>query len=241
MIPRALFTLCMWPVLQWHPLEGSEFHVSQRGSDEAAGTKAAPFRSIRRARDAVRATGRRGGATVVIHHGTYFLPEPVELTTEDSGTEGAPVVYRAAKGEDVWLNGGGSLRLADFKPVTDAATRALLDPAARDRVRQRALPGDLRDRLSPEWPATWWHYRRSVTRLTELFAGARRLPMARWPNDGYTTFGDIVVAGEQEGETPTFKYKGDRPERWVSAVSKGLWLYGYWRRGYRADGSDGGS
>ena len=209
--------------------------MSPDGNDEAAGTQAAPFQTITRARDAVRSAGPQNGATVIIHRGTYFLPDPVEFTADDSGTKDAMVVYRSAKGEKTWLSGGIPLQLGSFTPVTDPATRARLDPVARHQVRQFALPEELKARVSLKWPATWWSYGRDVTSLTELFLGDQRLPMARWPNDGYTTFGDIIVVAEQEGETPTFKYKGKRPERWLSAVSEGLWLYGYWRRGYRAE------
>ena len=214
---------------------GVEFHVARDGDDGGAGTAAQPFRSIGRARDAVRKAKKGRGVTVWIHGGTYFLPSPVEFTAEDSGVAGAPVVYRAGEGERVWLSGGLPLSLAAFTPVTDRATLARLDPSTRGKVRQIALSKEQRALLSPAWPDTWWYYRRVVTSLTEVFADGQRLPMARWPNEGYSTFGDIVVPGGKDGETPTFKYKGNRPKRWRTAVDDGLWLYGYWRRGYRSE------
>jgi hypothetical protein len=209
--------------------------VAPDGSDAGPGTLAQPFQSLARARDAVRVGKQDGGATVWLHGGTYYLPEPVVFTAADSGADGAPVVYRAVEGEAVWLNGGLPLPLAAFTPVTDAAVLARLDPAARLTVRQFTLTQDQRARLSPGWPDSWWTYDRQVTALTELFAADRRLPMARWPNEGYSTFGDIVVPGGGEGQTSTFRYEGERPERWRTALDSGLWLYGYWRRGYRAE------
>lgn len=236
MFKSAILTLGLACGIAGSALAGPEFHVALDGSDENAGSEAASFRTIARARDAIRASGKKEGAAVVIHGGTHFIPEPVELTKEDSGAANAPVIYRAAEGEEVWLSGGIPLNLDAFTPVTDKATRARLDPAARDKVRQLQLSEEQKSRLSPEWPATWWYYHRGdVTSLSELFLGDERLPMARWPNDGYTTFGEIIASAENEGETPIFRYKGDRPERWVSAVPEGLWLYGYWRRGYRAE------
>ncbi len=214
---------------------GLTFHVSPGGNDASSGTQAEPFRTITRARDAVRDAQAEGGAAVIIHGGTYFVAEPIEFTAADSGSKQAPVVYRAAKGENVWLNGGIALSLDSFGPVTDEALRKRLGPVARDHVRQRVLSEEEAARLSPQWPTTWWNYRRGVSSVNELFAGDHRLPMARWPNEGYATFGDIVVPAEEEGETPTFRYEGNRPERWLSAVPEGLWLYGYWRRGYRAE------
>lgn len=214
---------------------GAEFHVAAHGDDAGPGTAARPFQSLARARDALRPTPAKGGATVWVHGGTYPLLEPLVFTAADSGSAGAPVVYRAADGESVWLNGGLPLPLAAFAPVTDPTALARLDPAARPAVRQFVLSPEQLARVSPPWPDTWWAYDRRTTALTELFAGDRRLPMARWPDAGYTTFGDIVEPGHTEGQTPTFRYEGDRPERWRNALADGLWLYGYWRRGYRAE------
>lgn len=214
---------------------GVEFHVAIDGDDGNVGTRAQPFATLGRARDAVRTRKKGDGATVWVHGGPYVLADPVQFTGEDSGTDGAPVVYRAGIGEEVWLSGGVPLSLGAFESVTDATTSARLAPAARRRVKQIALTAKVLARISPQWPDTWWNYRRSVTALTEVFAGDQRLPMARWPDEGYTSFGEIVGPAEAEGESPTFRYRGDRPERWRPAVDDGLWLYGYWRRGYRAE------
>lgn len=235
MLRNLLIALPVTLLLATATMAATEFHVSPNGDDNGDGTAAQPFSTIEAARDAVRETGARAGAVVTIHGGTYHLPEPLEFTEADSGTEAAPVIYRAAEGEEVWLNGGVPLSLEDFSLVSDESVAERLDPAARDRVRQIALPDGLRARISPEWPDTWWNYRRGVTALTELFAGDSRLPMARWPNEGYAHFGEIVETADEEGETPIFRYQGDRPERWVGAVAEGVWLYGYWRRGYRAE------
>ena len=211
---------------------GAEVHVAPRGNDAGPGTAAQPFATIQHARDALRQAGP-AGSTVVIHAGTYFLPEPLELGAEDSGKPGAPVVYRADG--DVWLSGALPIPRDALQPVTDAGLLKRIDPAARQQVRQFALTPEQVAALVPVWPDAWWTFGKTVNALNELFCGAQRLPMARWPNDDYTTFGDIIEPADQEGETPSFHYLGDRPARWATAVGDGLWLYGYWRRGYRAE------
>lgn len=213
---------------------GIELHVSPTGDDAAAGTAAAPFQTLGRARDALRAAGP-AGSTVWIHGGTYSLTEPLELTAQDSGAAGKPVVYRAVAGEQVWLSGGLTVPRDAFTTVGDPALLERIDPAARPHVRQLKLSVEQLAKLSPPWPDTWWAYGRQVTSLSELYHGDRRLALARWPNEGYSSFGEIVEPANQEGQTPVFKYLGDRPERWRAAVAEGLWLYGYWRRGYRAE------
>jgi len=91
-------------------VSGAEFHVATNGDDAGPGTKERPFATITRARDAIRDLKERqqtpGPIEVVIHGGTYFLPETVILTPEDSGSADAPIVYRAIEGERVVISGG---------------------------------------------------------------------------------------------------------------------------------------
>ncbi len=136
-------------------LQSAEFHFGINGSDGGPGTKERPFRTITRARDAVRELKRQGRpdgpVEVVIHGGTYFLPEPVLLSPADSGTEQSPVMYRAADGERVVLSGG----------------RRVEGPWKKDdgAIWSADLPGSDRD----------WNFR-------QLFVNGRRELRARFPN-----------------------------------------------------------
>ncbi|MFF2960709.1 right-handed parallel beta-helix repeat-containing protein [Streptomyces sp. NPDC057963] len=94
--------------------EAVTFHVSPRGSDRAKGSAAKPFRTLERARKAVRAASHQDGrgrrpVDVVVHGGTYRLRSTLEFTAADSGTGKAPVRYLAAPGERVVISGGRSL------------------------------------------------------------------------------------------------------------------------------------
>lgn len=94
----------------WATCSAAEIHVSTAGGEDGTGTAEHPYASIARARDAVRALKKQGAPAgpieVVIHAGTYFLPETLLLTPADSGTAQAPIIYRAAEGERVVLSGG---------------------------------------------------------------------------------------------------------------------------------------
>lgn len=61
-----------------------------------------PIRTLAQAQREARKTK----ATVVIHAGSYYLPETLVFTGDDSGTE-----YRAAEGEKVVISGGSKLDL----------------------------------------------------------------------------------------------------------------------------------
>jgi len=82
-----------------------EFYVAPDGNDDNAGTKAKPFATLERARDAVRAAREAGAevavATVWLRSGNYFLSETFRLDDRDSG-----MTFRAAAGEEPVVYGG---------------------------------------------------------------------------------------------------------------------------------------
>ena len=91
----------------------AEFYVAPGGSDAGPGTKARPFATLERARDAAR-QARAGGqqaqpARVVVRGGVSYLAAPLQLGPEDSNLtiEGAP-------GESAVISGGR--RVTGWKP-----------------------------------------------------------------------------------------------------------------------------
>jgi hypothetical protein len=106
------------------------FFVAPDGNDDNPGTLAEPFATIGRARDAVRAMKQDAGGPVVvaIRRGTYYLRQPVVFAPEDSGTEDAPIVYQAYRGEAPVISGGDRLDLK-WEPYRDGILQANV-PAA---------------------------------------------------------------------------------------------------------------
>jgi len=89
-----------------------DFFVDPAGNDASDGSRARPFATLAHARDSIRQSKQLGEpATVILHAGTYYLPETLVLTDADSGTKEAPVVWRAADGENVIISGGTKLDL----------------------------------------------------------------------------------------------------------------------------------
>ena len=93
----------------------AEFYVSRSGNDALDGTKEKPFATLARAQQAARHA--RGGV-VMVREGTYYLPEKLVFTPEDSGTE-----YRAIDPGKVVLSGGMSLDL-EWEPWRDGVFKA---------------------------------------------------------------------------------------------------------------------
>lgn len=222
----VMFVLAAFPAL------AAEFHVAAGGDDTHAGTASAPFASLERARDAVRALKEgeafpEGGVTVWLHRGVYPRLAAFVLEERDGGASNARVVYRAVPGDDVRLIGGREIASGAFQPVRDEAVLARVDEAARGQV----LVADLRALGISEYGNLPDAYG-DPPAIPELFFDGQRMTLARWPNDGWAHIAEVIESGpapwrnHASDQPGTFKYESDRPRRWQSAP--GVWLYGYW-------------
>ncbi len=206
----------------------AEFHVAPGGNDANPGTAAKPFASLERAREAVRSLKghTQTGVTVWIQPGLYGRSQTFALTGADSGTEKSPVVYRAAAGGAARMFAGRIIKAADFKPVTEPAVVARLDAAARGKVVQLDLATLGLKNIAP-YPKVF----NNGGGLLELYMNDQRMPLSRWPNEGWTTMGKVLDrgnwtkgAGWHGGK---FVAREERLARWN--VEHGVWLEGYWR------------
>jgi hypothetical protein len=209
-----------------------DFHVAPSGSSANPGTSEAPFATILQARDAIRALKSSGsfaaGATVILHTGEYWIDESISLTGADSGTEAAPIVYRAASGEDARLIGGRLVAMDAFGKVDDAAILGRIDEQARGNV----LHADLRALGLTDFGTYPDGFEQAPT-VPELFFDNKRMTVARWPNEGWAEVAKVIESGpapwrNYESSIPigTIEYGGDRPSRWTRAPE--IWLHGYW-------------
>ena len=222
----------------------TEFFIATDGDDAHPGTIEKPFATLERARDAIRQLRRAGAAggpiTVRIRGGVYYRSKAFALTQEDSGTRDAGIVYRAHGNEKVTLTGGRKIEPAWCRPVEDPEVRKRLDPSVRGKV----LQVDLKAHGIADYGEV------SISGpMLELFAAGRRLPLARWPNEGWAKIGQIVELGEdslprlvdENKQGKTFEYEGDRPRRWQHAshaALHGFWWYGWMDQHVKIDRID---
>lgn len=218
-------------ILAGHFATAAELFVAVQGSDANPGTEEKPFASLERARDEIRRLKAGGGlpapgVTVQVCGGVYELPRPLALTDLDSGTEGAPVEYRARRGEVVRLTGGRTV--TGWKPVDDAAVLRRLDPAAAGQVFQ----ADLRALGITDFEGIGNARTYESDPGLELFFQDQPMTLARYPNSGYLRIADVLdangVAASGRANTPEGRFVCDdpRPARW--AGEKGVWLHGFW-------------
>jgi hypothetical protein len=116
---QAIFPILLqigWAV----PALGQPYYVAPNGSDSNPGTLGKPFATIQHAQQAVR---QQPGA-VWLRGGTYYLPEKLVFSAEDSGSKAAPVVYQAYGKEQPVISGGVRLEKLDWQPYRDGIVQA---------------------------------------------------------------------------------------------------------------------
>ncbi len=221
MIYRALPILIMLMCLAL-PGFTLDLFVAPEGDDSNPGTREAPLQSLEKARDLIREY--RADASVlpdtniqvILREGRYFLEHTFELTQEDSGTSDAPVIYRAAEGESVYLDGGILLDPALFVPVTDASILNRLPVAVHDKIVQIDLGALGITDYGEFGPRGWGRPTASVP--MELFVDSVPQSIARWPNEGSIPLGEVLAGGQDESDQPgVFRITTDRAERWQEA------------------------
>ena len=131
---------------------GTEWFVSEKGDDTWTGLRPesisaqtdGPFATLQRARDAIRkarAAGDLTPQTVQVRAGTYFLKEAFRLEAQDSGSPGAPVIWRAYKDEKPVIS--GAMKIQGWTPWKGEVLQAPLGEASKLKggVRQVLLGG----------------------------------------------------------------------------------------------------
>ena len=167
------------------PVYGAMFYVSLSGLDDNPGTIDEPFKTLERARTAIRDLKNSSGlpedgVVVWVREGVYERESTFELSAEDSGEAGKPVVYRAYPGEEVRLVGAKKLESSWFSTVDDTSpVWDRVDPLARGSLVQVDLSahgisdyGTLRER----------GFGGNAIAALELFFNAEPMELARWPD-----------------------------------------------------------
>ncbi len=237
MIRARVVILALWlasavaALAQSSAIVGVELHIAPDGDDVHAGTSAAPFATLERTRDEIRALKSSrglpaGGVTVVLHGGLYEMARTFELGAGDSGSEASPIVYRARQGDQVRLSGGR--RVTVWKPVVDPAVLERLDPAARSQVVQ----ADLHALGVKDFGEIGGGFNMRGGPGLELFFNDEPMTLSRYPNEGFIQITDVegpteMARGNSKGRVEGIvRYDDDRPGRWKN--EKEAWALGYW-------------
>ncbi len=104
----AIVATCLWGLCLLTASPETVLYVSDQAPEGGDGSAAAPFSSLQAAQEAVRAvkTDAPDHGVALAISGAFYLPDGIEFTPEDSGSELAPVTWRSAEGSIAQLIGG---------------------------------------------------------------------------------------------------------------------------------------
>lgn len=196
---------------------GAKLYVAKNGNDAWSGLLAAPNKTntdgplatLRGARDAVRILKNSGepvsSITVYIREGTYFLDEPLVLTSADSGTRECPITYeayRTAKGvERVVISGGRTI--SGFSPVKVNGHDMIAGP----------VPDAKDGKWNPD----------------QLFVNDRRASRTRLPKKGWYTIKSAPSAEKWQDGQDTFTFNpGELKAGWHNLADVDVVSYNFW-------------
>ncbi|PTY08385.1 hypothetical protein DB347_02040 [Opitutaceae bacterium EW11] len=218
-------------------------YVSPQGNDLWSGLLPAPNASrsdgplatLEQARDTAQAAAGGDDVTIVVQEGVYPRTQALQLGPNDSGKPGRPIVWRAPEtGKAVFT---GAVAVDRLERLTDPQVLRRLSPSVRGKI----LVADLRAQHLTDFtgPA-----QRGSPGL-ELFYRGRRMPLARYPNEGWLRIAGVPQTGPHrfnEGLEREKRFAGipagrhygrivcddDRPSHWApddSILAHGFWTW----------------
>ena len=218
--------------------ETVRIYVSVNGNDANAGTESAPLKTLDGARKKVREVKGDNPVEVIFREGEYRFDKGVYFTEEDSGSEGAPVTYKAAEGEKVEFKGSFEFSADSYSAVTNGDVLSLMDENAKGRIVQYdlknlgfnyALPDTTKVQqfLFLTYP--------KAEEYVEVYLDEKEQMLSQWPNgdDEYTVWTEAIDKGDSMYGTngATIKYDTERTKRWKNY--KYSWIGGYPSYNYR--------
>jgi parallel beta-helix repeat protein len=180
------------------------FYLAPNGKDSWSGQLTnpngtntdGPFATLERVRNAIRQLKRQQGGslkqtvTVMIRGGTYFLTKPLELFSEDSGTEKTPITYTAYEDETPVISGG-----------------RLIKGWEQETVKGKAM-----------WTVTLPEVKEGKWYFQHLWVNGKRRNRARYPNTGYLKIESVPDAGQNWSKgVNNFRYRNSDLQAWSSA------------------------
>ena len=199
-------------------LASAKIYVATNGNDSASGTESAPYKTIGKAKEAVRSmisSGNlpQGGVTVYLKGGTYYMYDGLEFTAEDSGTEESPITYTAYPGESVTISGETPIDVSWFKEAGSEAKSKLIDKSAQSKLMMVDLKAHgITD--YGEMSSRGYHYfNKGRYAQAELIVNGENQTLARYPNEGTMS----VPKDNVDSKNMAFTYTDSRVSKWKDA------------------------
>lgn len=131
-VQYVLLLVIMFFVSTCFPASGQKIYISPDGNDANAGTIDKPLASLNaaqtRARELRKISNSVQPVEVIALDGEYFMLQPLILTSDDSGTKEAPLVFKSEEGKKAIFRGG--IQITGFEEVSNNLWRAMIPNVA---------------------------------------------------------------------------------------------------------------
>ena len=205
-------------------LAAEDVHVSTTGNDKNPGSRRKPFATLQRALAAVRGAG---AGTIWLAAGEHYVERGIVLDEACSGTPEAPLVIRSEVPHKAMIS--GARRVTGFRPISPGEAQSLISEDARRNV----LVADLKAQGFPALAKMPDKFR--APGREEVIFGDQPMQSARWPNEGFTAFTEVIDPGASDPyhwvsrkvyRPGSFRFPSDRAKLWD--LSRGVYLHGFW-------------
>jgi len=154
-----------------------KIYVSVTGKDENPGTKELPMASLKGAVSKLwtmkNAQAVNGPVEIIISDGTYFITDPLVLNPVDSGTENAPVIFKAEEGTHPVFCGGK--KIGGFEKISETLWRTKVPEVAEYGWYFEQLYVNGKRAVRAKSPNTGFYHLKNVSE-TILQKGKERTP-----------------------------------------------------------------
>lgn len=205
-------------------LQADDIYIAPAGNDGAAGTKDKPVATLAKALELQRTAGP---GTIWLEDGGYSFAEGLLIDGKNSGTESTPLVIRAVTPKKARIT--GARQVTGFRAISADEAKTLISEEARKHV----LVADLKAQGFSALKALKDKF--GAPGVEELFFGELPLTVARWPNESFAMFTELIDAGasgrthwvQRDVYRPgSFKFPSDRPKHWD--LTRDIYLHGFW-------------
>lgn len=213
--------------------EGKVYYVSADSSGAGDGSAENPFSSIESARNAIRNTAKTEPITVMIRGGEYYLQNSLEFKSQDSGTDSAPITYKAYDGEQVIVHGSVDVPRSNISQVNDETVISRLQNSVRGKVYEIKLPDSVAKNVGNLFATKGSTYDESNDfNMLDVFDNGELMPMSQWPNSGYADVENMSYVDEEPLLNVVFgEEDATRFSKWTSSFEDVVMSY-YTKAGY---------
>ena len=232
------------------PTQSMQLFVSPTGDDSAAGTLDAPLKTLEGIRTKVRKIKESGlpagGITVNLLSGEYLMAgDSLELTSEDSGEAGKPIVWKAYQDSDVTFTGTINVDPSNFELVKDEAVLARLPQSAQSKVYVCDMAALGLKNIGPipkvgyGWP--------ELSPPINVVVDGKSMHLSRYPNSDFLEPGHIYDSGFAPRDEESSDPMNEKGPIWACndeglvgmfellKQEDDIWTYGYFNHTYADD------